>query len=90
MVNFEEATKKQLLAIVLHDEDCPLSFKYEALRELDLRKWSDIHLQKLLKYWGMGKSQYWIAGKLGMDFATVGYYLTKYGLFKVRRGGMRI
>jgi hypothetical protein len=88
-MNLENATKKQLLQIALY-EDCPLSFKYEALRELDLRKWSDIHLQKLLKYWGMGKTQDWIAEKLGMDFSTVGYYLMKYGLFKVRRGGMKL
>jgi hypothetical protein len=88
-MNFDQATKKQLLQITL-DENCPISLKYEALRELQLRKWSDTHLQRLVKYWGMGKTQIWIAEKLGIDFATVGYYLRKYGLFNVKRGGMRI
>jgi hypothetical protein len=29
-MNFDEATKKQLLTIALH-EDCPLEYKYESM-----------------------------------------------------------
>lgn len=85
-MRWELATKRQLLQIALY-EICPLSFKYEALRELELRKWSDIHLQKLVKYWGLGYTQEQIAEKLGVEFETVGYYLRKHGLYKVRRIG---
>lgn len=35
-MNFEKATKEQLLQIALY-EDCPMSFKYEACRELQKR-----------------------------------------------------
>jgi hypothetical protein len=87
-MNFEDANKRQLLQIALK-EDCPLEYKYEALRELQLRKFSDVHLQKLVKLWGKGVTQEQIAVELGIDFETVGYYLLKHGLFKVRRMGIK-
>lgn len=82
-MDYELATRRQLIVIALY-ENCPLSVKYDALRELDLRKWSNIHLQKLLKYWGAGLTQDEIAEKLGLEFDTIGYYLRKYNLYGKR------
>jgi hypothetical protein len=86
-MNWESATKRQLIQISLH-EGCSLDDKYEALRELQLRKFSDVHLQKLVKMWGIGFTQDQIAEELGIDFETVGYYLIKHKLFKVKRQGL--
>lgn len=36
-MNFEHATKRQLLQIALY-ESCPIKDKYAAIRELELRK----------------------------------------------------
>ena len=38
---FEDATKEQLITICLY-EDCPLEYKYEAARELEIRKWRNL------------------------------------------------
>lgn len=66
MISWDNATKKQLLAIVFHD-DCPLEYKYEAVKELQLKRWGPTFLQKLLKYWGIGLTETQIAEKFGVE-----------------------
>ncbi|CAG9608027.1 hypothetical protein [Pseudoneobacillus rhizosphaerae] len=89
-MNFEDATKKQLLQIVLN-ENCPLDYKYAAARELQLKTWSSLFLQKLVKYWGMGLSEVEIAERFGVEVWEVKKQLQKYQLFgkRVIKGGMR-
>jgi hypothetical protein len=82
-MNFDEATKKQLLQIALF-ENCPLEYKYEAARELSLKTWGPIFLQKLVKYWGMGLSDVQIADKLGVEEWEVHKQLLKYNLYGSR------
>jgi hypothetical protein len=90
-MNFEDATKKQLLQIVLN-EDCPIEYKYEAARELQLKRWSSSFLQKLVRYWGMGLTDVEIADRFGVEVWEVKKQLLKYDLYgkRVKRGGMRI
>ncbi|MGF6951884.1 hypothetical protein QF028_004389 [Neobacillus sp. B4I6] len=83
LMNFDEATKKQLLTIALHD-DCPLEFKYKACVELQLKNWGPTFLQKLLKYWGMGLSENQIADKFGVEDWEVKKQLLKYNLYGSR------
>ena len=82
-MNFDEATKKQLLTICLF-EDCPLEMKYEAARELQFKNWGPTFLQKLLKYWGMGLSEAQIADKFGVEDWEVKKQLLKYNLYGSR------
>jgi hypothetical protein len=84
VLNFEEATKKQLLAIALFDDDCPLEYKYECARELQLKTWGPIFLQKLVKYWGMGLSDVQIAEKFGVEEWEIHKQLLKYNLYGSR------
>jgi hypothetical protein len=90
-MNFENATKKQLLQIALN-ESCPLEFKYEAARELQLKTWSSSFLLKLVRYWGMGLSEVEIAERFGVEVWEVKKQLQRYNLFgkRVRRGGLRL
>lgn len=82
-MNFDEATKKQLLTICLF-EDCPLEYKYAAARELQLKNWGPTFLQKLIKYWGMGLSETQIADKFGVQDWEVKKQLLKYRLYGTR------
>jgi hypothetical protein len=82
-MNFDEATKKQLLTIALH-EDCSLDDKYAACRELQLKTWGPIFLQKLVKYWGMGFSDVQIAEKFGVEEWEIHKQLLKYNLYGTR------
>jgi hypothetical protein len=87
-MDFDEATKKQLLTIALH-EDCPLEYKYEAARELQLKTWGPFFLQKLLKYWGMGLSDVKIAKKMGVEDWEIHKQLVKYNLYGSRVKGRK-
>ncbi|MCA1029309.1 helix-turn-helix transcriptional regulator [Cytobacillus kochii] len=80
---FEDASRKQLLQICL-DENCPVNYKYEAARELQMRQWHDEYLTQLVQLWGKGKSSFEIAVELGIDRSTVKYRLMKHGLYKTR------
>jgi hypothetical protein len=82
-MNFDEATKKQLLTIAFY-EDCPLEYKYESVRELQLKTWGPIFLQKLVKYWGMGFSDVQIAEKFGVEEWEIHKQLLKYNLYGTR------
>jgi hypothetical protein len=82
-MNFDEATKKQLLTICLFEE-CPLEYKYESIRELQLKNWGPTFLQKLLKYWGMGYSEESIAEKFGVEQWEIKKQLLKYNLYGSR------
>jgi DNA-binding protein Fis len=84
MIQFEDATKRQLLQIALR-EDCSLDDKYEAVRELQLRQWNDSMLQDLVLLFGRGLSPFDVAIELGLDEYTVRKKLDQYGL-KRRRG----
>jgi DNA-binding protein Fis len=84
MIQFEDATKRQLLQIALR-EDCSLDNKYEAVRELQLRQWNDSMLQDLVLLFGRGLSPFDVAIELGLDEYTVRKKLDQYGL-KRRRG----
>ena len=80
---FEDATKEQLIAICLY-EDCPLEYKYEAARELEIRKWREEMLTELVRLWGKGYSTFEIAIELGIDENTVKWQLQKHGLYRKR------
>lgn len=82
-MNWDTATKQQLLQIALN-ENCPLSFKYEAIRELQLNKWTDEMLTDLVRLWGKGFDSFSIAIELGIDQDKVKRKLTQYGLWKRR------
>jgi DNA-binding NarL/FixJ family response regulator len=85
-MNFEDATKQQLLQIALYEE-CPIEYKYEAVRELQLRQFNEeTMLEDLVKLWGQGLSCFSIAMELGIEENTVKWQLTKYGLWKRRVG----
>jgi hypothetical protein len=91
-MNFEDATKKQLLQIALK-ENCPLEYKYAAARELQLKTWGSSFLQKLVKYWGMGLTDIQIADRFGVEVWEVKDQLQKHNLYGkrvMRRGGMKI
>lgn len=85
-MNFEDATKKQLLQIALN-EDCPLEYKYEALKELQLKTWGSVFLQKLVKYWGQGLTEIQIADRFGVEVWEVKKQLQKYNLYGKRVKG---
>ncbi|UYL94117.1 putative transcriptional regulator [Geobacillus phage vB_GthS_PK5.1] len=80
---FEDATKEQLITICLY-EDCPLEYKYEAARELEIRKWREEMLTELVRLWGKGYSTFEIAIELGIDENTVKWQLQKHGLYRKR------
>jgi ATP/maltotriose-dependent transcriptional regulator MalT len=80
---FEDATKEQLITICLY-EDCPLEYKYEAARELEIRKWCEEMLTELVRLWGKGYSTFEIAIELGIDENTVKWQLRKHGLYRKR------
>lgn len=82
-MNYDEATKKQLLTICLF-EDCPLEMKYAAARELQLKNWGPTFLQRLLKLWGMGFSETQIADKFGVEIWEIKKQLLKYNLYGSR------
>jgi hypothetical protein len=84
MIQFEDATKRQLLQIAMR-EDCSLDDKYAAVRELQLRQWNDSMLQDLVLLFGRGLSPFDVAIELGLDEYTVRKKLDHYGL-KRRRG----
>ncbi|OHR73987.1 hypothetical protein HMPREF3291_05220 [Bacillus sp. HMSC76G11] len=85
-LNWECADKKQLIQVAYHEE-CDLSHKYAAVRELQLRQWNDSMLTDLVKLWGMGLSIFSIAIELGTEPYVVNMKLQQYGLFKRRVTG---
>lgn len=82
-MDYQDATKKQLLQIALY-EDCSLDDKYEAVRELQLKRWDGAFIRLLVKYWGMGMSYIDIADKFGVETWEVKKQLLKYGLYGKR------
>lgn len=82
-MNMEDATKKQLLQIALFEE-CSLDEKYEACRELQLKRWDGEFIRRLVKYWGMGYSDIQIADKFGVEVWEVNKQLLKYNLYGKR------
>lgn len=79
-MHIEDATKEQLITICLW-EDCPNDIKFEAARDLQIRKWHDDYLLDLLRFWGEGKSSFQIAIELGVDKSQVDLQLQKYDLY---------
>lgn len=79
----EDATKQELLTIALY-EDCDVSIKYAACRELQLRKWQEYMLTDLVRLWGKGASIFDISIELGVSVNTVISQLTKYNLWGKR------
>lgn len=77
---FEDATRKQLLQVALY-EDCHIDYKWEAVSELDYRKWHDDMLPTLIKLWGSGMSAFEIGIELDIPESTVRGKLKKYDLF---------
>jgi hypothetical protein len=87
-MDFQDATKKQLLTIALYEE-CSLDDKYAAIRELQLKTWGPLFLQRLVKYWGMGLTDIQIADKFGVEIWEVKKQLQKYNLYKSRVKGRK-
>ena len=83
MIYLEDASRQQLLTIALYD-NCSLSDKYEAVRELQIRRWHDDLLPQLVGLWGRGYTIFNIAIELGLTKNTVKAQLYKYDLYKKR------
>lgn len=90
MIYFGDANKQELLTIALY-EDCDFDYKYEALRELEYRKyknkWKNEMLTDLVLLYGKGYSIYDIADDLGVSEGTVRYYISKHKIKRVRKCG---
>jgi DNA-binding NarL/FixJ family response regulator len=78
-MDFTKAKKKQLLQIALR-EKCPVSFKYEACRELQMRWNNKEMLLDLVRMYGQGKEMWEIAEHLGIKESTVKGKIIQYGL----------
>lgn len=83
MIYMEDANRKQLLQIALH-ENCSLDYKYEAATELQVRKWRDDMLPELIRLWGQGKSIFEISIEMEIPESTVHKRIQKYNLFGKR------
>ena len=81
---FEDASKEQLIQICLW-EDCPIDYKFEAARELQMRQWHDDYLISLIRLWGEGKSSFQIAIELGIEKNAVEWQLQKHDLYGRRK-----
>jgi hypothetical protein len=84
-IDFESATKRQLLQIAMKEE-CSLDDKYAACRELQLRQWKDEMLEDLILLYGRGLSPFQISIELGIAEYMVWNKINEYGL-KRRVGG---
>jgi hypothetical protein len=84
IMDFESATKRQLLQIALREE-CSLSDKYAACREMQIRQWKDTMLEDLVLLYGRGLTPFQLAIELGIDEYTVRNKINQYGL-KRRQG----
>ena len=80
MMDFTKATKHQLLQISFW-EDCPIEYKYEAAREIQLRQWREEYLTDLVRLWGEGKTSPQIAIELGIDRDAIAWQLEKHDLY---------
>lgn len=85
-MNWDDATKSQLLTICLNEE-CPLEYKYASARELQLKNWGPAFLQKLIRYWGNGLTDIQIADRFGVEVWEVKKQLQKYHLYGSRVKG---
>jgi len=83
-MRYETATKEQLLQICLWEE-CPIEYKYESARELQMRQWQEEFLPDLVRLWGEGNSPSYIATELGIEERAVRAQLRKHKLYNVRR-----
>lgn len=83
MIYLEDASNKQLITIALY-EDCDIDLKFEACRELQIRKWQDYMLTDLVRLWGRGYEISFIAAELGVTENTVKTQLRKNNLYKKR------
>lgn len=74
-MNFEDATKKQLIQIC--QEDCPLHYKYQAALELQKRQKSKGYIMQL---WDKGFNTVEIAEKVNINrqsvYGTIGGILS--------------
>lgn len=91
MIYFGTASKQELLTIALY-EDCDFDYKYEALRELEYRKyknkWKNEMLTDLVLLYGKGYSIYDIAEELRVSEGTVRYHINKYRIKRVKKRGV--
>ena len=84
---FEDATKQQLIQIALY-EHCENAYKYEAIRELQVRKFTGDMLPDLIRLWGAGNSAFEVSVELGVPESTVRSQLIKYKLWGRRVCGV--
>jgi len=82
-VDYESASKRELLQIALYEE-CDIDYKYQAARELQMRQWQDDFLTDLVRLWGKGLTTYDIAAEIGVPKNVVVSRLQKYGLYGKR------
>lgn len=83
-MQFDKATKKQLLQIALA-EDCSIDDKYRAVSELQMR-WNEDMLTEIVIMYGKGYSPKEIADYLGVSCQVVGGVVSKYNLRRARNG----
>ncbi|WP_108669534.1 hypothetical protein [Peribacillus acanthi] len=81
-MNWNEATKSQLLTIALHD-NCPVDHKYRAVQELQMR-WNQDMLLDLVRMYGQGKEVWEIAEYLGISESDVAASIKDYKLYRGR------
>jgi len=77
-MNFSTATKEQLYQIAI-DDLAPLSYRYEAARELQSRRFDSDMLYDLLRMWPTHDAAD-IAEYLGIPVSTVVGMAKRYGL----------
>ena len=80
-MNFENATKNQLLQIALY-EDCPLDYKYQAIKELQYRHIPEDIQADIMYQFGVGKSAEEIAEENGLSVFEIASFIRQ----KYQRG----
>jgi hypothetical protein len=73
-MDYSQATKQQLLQITLH-ETCSLNDKYQALRELEIRKRTESHVIEL---YNQGEKAYDIAYQTAINTSSICGMIGKY------------
>ena len=81
--SWHTATKKQLYCIAT-DDAVPLDLRYEAARELQVRRFDSDMLLDLVRMWPT-HNVYQIAKHLGLSAFTVAKVAKRYGLLRTRR-----
>lgn len=83
MIYLEDASRKQLLTIALH-ENCDIDLKFAACRELQIRQWRDEYLTEIVILWGRGLKIVEIAAEVGLPEYTIKNVLKLNGLYGKR------